>query len=275
MKRAAEKLNSRRGASILLALVFVLTCVMVGISILSAAASNAGRTHSNHEEQQLYLSLSSALQLVADDLSNASYTPNVKDLCREDSEPVEVGKDEEGNVITETYTTYTHTFSRAEGSIEGCLLKNLFQKKLDAVFDTYMSGRNFPSSSLGYDTFVYINNISPAETVAPFTLTVTPDMAGLPIEAGRDPYHAAQAVEVDVDIDDNYRITLTAHLPDSDAEADSFRLSTVLTRSSSTLPDISLPTYGTDGTTTIPASPAVTWKQGVIESAYVAGGGAP
>lgn len=271
MKRAAEKLNSRRGASILLALTFVLVCVMVGVSILSAAASNAGRTRSNHEEQQLYLSLSSALQLVADDLANASYTPKVNDFCRVESHTIEVGKDEEGNPITSTYNTYEHTFSHLDGDINGTALESILRRKLDDVFDNYMSGRSF---SAGYGIYSYINNYSPV-TITPFTLTITPE--NMPVDA-EDTYHAAQAVAVDVDIDSSYRITLTARLARDDADdyAKSFRLSTVLTRSSSTLPDITLPTYGTDGLQPpISASPAVTWKQGVIESAYDAGGAAP
>ena len=43
MKRVKEKLKSRRGASILLALLFLLVCVLVAMSVLMAAASNAGK----------------------------------------------------------------------------------------------------------------------------------------------------------------------------------------------------------------------------------------
>ena len=283
MKRAAEKLNSRRGASILLALVFVLTCVMVGISVLSAAASNAGRTHSNHEEQQLYLSLSSALQLVADDLARTKYTPHVSDFCTvsKRQEPTD-DTDEDGNPIMRTITTYTHFFSEADGSVNGGRLGDLFQKSLDMVFNTAMSKINFSSYDYkaGNEEFYYSGSF-PSVLPALFTLTVTPDPEKMPIGADKDTYHAARKVAVDVEIDDSYSITLTARLAEDDADADSysknFRLSAELARSSASLPYIDIPTYGSDGETFIAASPAVEWKQGVIKSAYADpdGGTAP
>ncbi len=273
MKRAAEKLNSRRGASILLALVFVLACVMVGVSILSAAASNAGRTRSNHAEQQLYLSLSSALQLVADDLARTSYTPQVNDDCsvttREENIPGT--EDENGVPEQKTITTYTHTLSKGTCVMKGGSLGSLFQESLDMIFSTYMSKKSFPDSYLGDDEYRYINDFtSAASDEQAFTLTVSPE--DLPVTEDDDTYDAARKVAVDVKIDDSYGITLTAHLAGdgADSYAKNFRLSTKLTRSSSTLPDIDIPTD--DTTTPIPASPAVTWKQGDIESAYDAGG---
>lgn len=73
MERLRKKLSSRRGASILIALLFLLLCMMVAASILMAAASNAGKFRSNREEQQKYLTLSSALRLVCDELEQAEY----------------------------------------------------------------------------------------------------------------------------------------------------------------------------------------------------------
>ena len=40
-----------------------LVCAMVGASVLMAAASNAGKSRSSREEQQKYLTLSSAMHL--------------------------------------------------------------------------------------------------------------------------------------------------------------------------------------------------------------------
>lgn len=73
MKKLPEKLHSQNGASILLALLFLLVCMMVAASVLMAAVSNAGKIRSNYEEQQRYLALSSALRLVADELEQAEY----------------------------------------------------------------------------------------------------------------------------------------------------------------------------------------------------------
>ena len=48
MRRAiSQKLHSQRGASLLLALLFLLLCSMVAASILMAAAANAGKYRSN------------------------------------------------------------------------------------------------------------------------------------------------------------------------------------------------------------------------------------
>ena len=74
MRRMRGKWESQSGASILLALLFLLVCMMVSASVLMAAASNAGKIRSNYEEQQRYLALSSALRLVAGQIAEAEYT---------------------------------------------------------------------------------------------------------------------------------------------------------------------------------------------------------
>lgn len=73
MEALRRKWNSSRGASILLALLFLLVCMMVGASVLMAAASNAGKIRSNREEQQKYFTLSSALTLLCDEIQEAEY----------------------------------------------------------------------------------------------------------------------------------------------------------------------------------------------------------
>lgn len=73
MEALKKKLNSRRGASILLALLFMLMCILVAASVVMAASSNAGKIKSNKEEQQKYLTLSSALNLIVDELQSVEY----------------------------------------------------------------------------------------------------------------------------------------------------------------------------------------------------------
>lgn len=73
MNRIREKLKSERGASILLALLLLLICMMVGASVLMAAASNVGKTRSNKDSHQAHQALSSALWLVIDDLTGKPY----------------------------------------------------------------------------------------------------------------------------------------------------------------------------------------------------------
>lgn len=105
METLRKKWNSSRGASILMALLFLLVCMMVGASILMAAVSNAGKLKSNREEQQKYLTLSSALNLICDELTSATYSGDVE------SKPVTVpAVTGEGGIVISpsyTYTEYT------------------------------------------------------------------------------------------------------------------------------------------------------------------------
>lgn len=78
MEALKRKWKSSRGASILLALLFLLLCVMVGASVIMAAASNGGKIRSNQAEQQRYLALSSALRLVCDELESMEYVGRYK-----------------------------------------------------------------------------------------------------------------------------------------------------------------------------------------------------
>lgn len=68
-----QKLRSQKGASMLLALLFLLICSMVTASILMAAAANAGKHRSNLEEHQIYLALSSAVSTLCDELNRCEY----------------------------------------------------------------------------------------------------------------------------------------------------------------------------------------------------------
>lgn len=70
MKSIKNKLSSKSGASMLLALVFLLFCLMVGGSVLSAASANGSRAAQKKTDQQDYLSQRSASLLLADMLKS-------------------------------------------------------------------------------------------------------------------------------------------------------------------------------------------------------------
>lgn len=70
MKSMKQKLSSKTGASMLLALVFLLFCLMVGGSVLSAASANGSRAVQKKTDQQDYLSQRSASLLLADMLKS-------------------------------------------------------------------------------------------------------------------------------------------------------------------------------------------------------------
>ena len=77
MQAIRRKLNSQRGASMLMALLLMLVGIMVSAVIISAATSAAVNKRSE-KEQQAYLAVSSAAELVRDDFQ--SLTGRYKDV---------------------------------------------------------------------------------------------------------------------------------------------------------------------------------------------------
>ena len=69
--RIRQKLNNNTGASMILALALLLVCVVVSSIILSTAASGLNRNEKRVTQQQEYLALSSAAELIAKELQNA------------------------------------------------------------------------------------------------------------------------------------------------------------------------------------------------------------
>ncbi len=68
-----KKWKSRRGASVLIALVFFLLCLMVGAVILTAATASAGQLRTQRQAQQDYLTVSSAARLLQDLLKEKKF----------------------------------------------------------------------------------------------------------------------------------------------------------------------------------------------------------
>ena len=263
MESAAKKLKNSRGASIILALVFLLVCVMVGSSVLMAASSNAGRSRSNRQEQQLYLFLSSALQLVEDDLTGAEYT------CQVEYQRVKVP---DSAFFTHWFIPCKGLMARKEGGSDP-LFVEVFCPALDSISNGYMKeilekldadagnpDMNTPGAHYWYDGYK-----DAEKTPQSFTLTVTPDgpLAG---------YEA----QVDVTIDANYRITLTARMTGAqDTKAlklfQNYSLTTTLTRSG--MVSLTIPSGENDmGPVILPAADApvdpITWKAGQVVREY-------
>lgn len=73
MKTLCRKLNSRTGASIVVALLFFLLCLTVGAVVLTAASANAGRVKRIEGEQQAYFAVRSAAELLRDEVKGSSF----------------------------------------------------------------------------------------------------------------------------------------------------------------------------------------------------------
>ena len=137
MKTALKrKLQSQRGASLLLALLFLALCSLVTATILMAAVSNAGKARSNLREHQSYLALSSAVDLICDEIVRSEYRG--KYHYREEVVETPVENPETGEETIET--TIKYHFNQREGSCtykgtdKGSQLTGLLKKDLDTLF---------------------------------------------------------------------------------------------------------------------------------------------
>lgn len=74
MNLITQKLNSKRGASLIIALLFMLICMTVGAVVLTAATANAGRSARIQAQQKDYLAVQSAARLLRDDIQNLTVT---------------------------------------------------------------------------------------------------------------------------------------------------------------------------------------------------------
>lgn len=92
MSMVREKLKSRKGASIILALLVLLICITAGTAALTAASANAGRYTHLRADQQRYLAVASAAKLVRGELCGQSFEASVeiqenRTLPGEDADP--------------------------------------------------------------------------------------------------------------------------------------------------------------------------------------------
>lgn len=214
MEALKKKFKSRRGASILLALLFMLLCVLVGASVVMAADSNAGKTQSNKEEQQKYLTLSSAMTLLCDELTSVQFTKTYTYTV----DPVDAS-DNEVDPDSGDFDHYKHNYSldpleiktrdgAALEKIDEALLTKVIPlgDNIDSIFKTAIE-QNKTSYSPG-DTEVVV-------PTWPTGLEFTPE-CHLKIKMGE-----ADPVLVDVVMSETTgRITLTAYLTEQHDDED-------------------------------------------------------
>lgn len=112
-----NKLKSRRGASIIIALLVLLICVTAGTAALTAAGANLGRYSHMRADQQRYLAVSSAVKLVRSELCDQSFSASVQVV--EDKSPVL----EEGQVPFQVETLGND--AQYTGAFESWLLDDL------------------------------------------------------------------------------------------------------------------------------------------------------
>ena len=71
-EKLRHKLHSENGASLIIALLFFMVCIMVSSVILTASVANMGRIEKRRDEEQTYLAAASAARMLQDDFSDMS-----------------------------------------------------------------------------------------------------------------------------------------------------------------------------------------------------------
>lgn len=134
MNPVMRKLKSKRGASMLLAMMFMAFCVFVGGSVLSAAVANGSRVAKQSENQQEYLRQRSAALVIADELKG--HPDDQLQMIVEEKVVTISSSDSEESQVKTTYTF--QLFNNDEP-------KTKFQKMLyEMVVQSYLPMRPLP-----------------------------------------------------------------------------------------------------------------------------------
>lgn len=197
-----RKLNNQNGASLLLALLFLLICVMVSASILMASVSNAGKHSSNLEEHQTYLALSSAVSLLCDELNRTEYCGQYSYWETEQT----ITNPDDG---TESTVTLRH-FKQLNGAYEQIgtgkngYLDFVLSSDFDAIFAEEIQKKLDHGN--GFQTFQVKSG-----AVLPHHLTITPELGSHQTQISLDESEIGIKLNV---VEKSCAIELTAVLGD-------------------------------------------------------------
>lgn len=153
MSKLQRKLRSRTGASMLLALVFLLFCMFIGSSVLASATSNAYRV-AHLSDQQEFLNQRSAARLIVDELEGTGtrLRLNIQDA---DQTIQKVIVDDPGNVVPVGSPTYARTISFTAPS--GLKMSTLQRIMYETAVLQYLAQNSVNTSSVAlvFNNFVY------------------------------------------------------------------------------------------------------------------------
>lgn len=105
-----QKLNSRSGVTVVLALFLLLICAFAGSAAITAAGENVGRYQKNRDYQQQYLSITSAA-----------------DLLREKLDGTVTGRLESGSFKTEPLTDIFDVMNKGSGIENARAIDNMLK----------------------------------------------------------------------------------------------------------------------------------------------------
>lgn len=73
MRKIKAKLNSKNGATLVMALFYMMFCIAIGSMILSSGSTAMGQVQHLRGEEQSYLNVLSAAELIKDEMKEASF----------------------------------------------------------------------------------------------------------------------------------------------------------------------------------------------------------
>lgn len=196
MKKLFSKLNNRRGASILMALLLFLICALAGAAALTAAGSNIGRYSYLEEDQQQYLAVSSAAKLFREQLDGLEASADFEVTANNDASHIDFPRNSDGictsNVmeyLKSEHTPPTVKYSRgAEISDPDSDIVKFFKDNLDtavnSAFYSYINDGSFAHKDI-WDK-AGLGSDYPNVTFSTYNLSVTCDGLDFKDDDGRD-----------------------------------------------------------------------------------------
>ena len=175
MKRLAGKLHSRRGVSMLMALVYLLVCLTVGSVVLTASTAAAVQSKGRAADRQLDLDVSSAALLLKDALQNSSFTAVVTTV--DDGEPSTVYSGS-ANLLTAAARTVYESGKGTEQELTvtpDSAQMGSVAASLTVASDYTAALRLWPSDSDGYGMVLVFTGSVGTNTTTTTDTTTEPD----------------------------------------------------------------------------------------------------
>ena len=168
MIRVKQKLNSSRGASILLAFVLFLLCAMVSAVVVGSAMTNMQKVKNRREQQQVYYSVSSAARLLHDAMEQVSFVGS-ESVQTYGCTNVVVGGTDQFTFIdpAQHHAEYPASTFQAADTAQDLPLAKILQTGAQKVYMsriTYVSSNRVPFTGWS-DTFIIEDGTNPVVSV--------------------------------------------------------------------------------------------------------------
>lgn len=146
-----QKLHSRRGATLIIALVFFLLCSFVGSTVLAAATANSGRLGAQQSAKQIYLSQRSAALLMQSGLMLSEGAKNALTVTNETTTTTVITTLSGGGTTQTSTTSYRLAFAAPsnvqalhrvlyEAAVRSYLAKNTISESSPMDFTNFEFG---------------------------------------------------------------------------------------------------------------------------------------